>query len=91
VSTTYVAKSKHKRPCDLCGCAIKIGDDVATWTWLGDEPPASSNIMRVHVSCEVVRLEHDIDEWTLGEAFDEEPMFSEARKALAAARADADS
>lgn len=99
---TYTAKSKHARPCDLCGRAILPGDRVKSWPWLGDEPPATSNIMRVHATCEAIQVREKIEEWNLGEGFEcyagcdapEKPrdpdcLFHEAMDALDEARAEA--
>ena len=93
---TYIAKGPHKRSCDLCGEKIEPGDRVETWCYVGEDGPASSNIMRVHATCHAISNRDGIDEWTLRHAFEERGEFPtewiptmrklEARRALRAAR-----
>jgi hypothetical protein len=52
---TYTAKTKHSRPCDLCGVEIIPGDRVTTWAWVNpDAAPGDGNLgnfMRAHETC----------------------------------------
>jgi hypothetical protein len=82
---TYVAKTPHKRPCDACGYVIAVGDVVATWPYMGEEGPGqTSNIMRVHESCQRLLSKWGCDEFTLASAFTED----ESKIATDAVRAD---
>jgi hypothetical protein len=50
---TYIAKSPHKWPCDLCGSAILVGDRVKPWCWTSEDGPGEGygGICRTHVTC----------------------------------------
>ena len=65
----YVAQKRQKRPCDLCGEPVVPGDPVTSWCYLGDEPPHSGNIIRVHAACYTINVREEIDEFRLGKAF----------------------
>ena len=82
----YVAKKAHKRGCSLCGRPIIPGDSVHSWPWLGDTPPASSNIMHVHATCRVIQEREKMGEWTIGEGFEcyntQPPRYCEAADCL---------
>jgi len=45
----YAAKRAHKKPCDLCGEPIVIGDPCIRWTYMDDYAPSR---VRVHAACE---------------------------------------
>ena len=60
---TYVAKSPHKWPCDLCGDKILPGDRVAMWCWRGEDPPGNGcfgGISRVHTTCDAIASREDL-------------------------------
>lgn len=83
---TYVAKTEHRRPCDVCGTPILPGDRVVTWPHVAEELE-HSNIMRLHETCNAIRNRLCIDEWHLGDAFNEdEDTQEEARRALDVSR-----
>ena len=44
----YVAAREHKRPCDLCGEDIVVGQSCLRWTWIDDTPMST----RVHGRCD---------------------------------------
>ena len=70
MSRTYVAKTEHKRPCDLCGDVVLPGDRVVMWAYVGEDGPGpGSNIIRCHATCSAIQHREELDEWTLGRAF----------------------
>jgi hypothetical protein len=68
---TYTAKGPHKRPCDLCGESILIGDSVVSWPFVSEDGPSGSDIMRVHKTCYAIADAACIEEFTKGHAFEE--------------------
>lgn len=59
----YIAKTKHKDPCDLCGCEILPGDAVRGWCWTNEEGPGGARgyggICRTHETCYVIGSRED--------------------------------
>lgn len=49
-SQTYVARLPHRRPCDLCGEAIQVGQTCERWTYFPRGDPPST--IRVHAACQ---------------------------------------
>ena len=52
----YKAKRKHKRPCDLCGKPIEVGQLAQRWAWKDGGLLSST---RVHASCQEEAFEYD--------------------------------
>lgn len=69
MSRNYTARSPHKRPCDICGVRVEVGDAMTTWCYLGEDGPESSNIIRAHESCAAIVEREEIEAWALGKAF----------------------
>ena len=44
----YTAKRTHKRPCDLCGKTIVVGQLYLRWVWIDGTPMS----VRVHSECD---------------------------------------
>lgn len=58
----YIAKSPHKRPCDLCGSAILVGDRVKPWCWTSEDGPGDGygGICRTHVTCYTIGAREEL-------------------------------
>ena len=58
----YRAARKHKRPCDLCGASIRVGQRCRRWKFNDD---GVLGLVRVHRECEVEASHYDwyADTW----------------------------
>ena len=76
----YTAKRTHKRPCDLCGKTIVVGQLCSRWTWIDDTPMS----VRVHSECNKEARTYDWyddpDGWP-----DRYPLIEERSQAIVSA------